>query len=76
MFNELVLKIMIAIQTYIIVFQFSQETLKTSILPSMPATPDAAAWNTTIQSTPGVIGAQEVYRYIFITFSKNIFLVL
>lgn len=33
------------------------------MLPSMPSTPDAALWNTTVQSTPGVIGAQEVYRY-------------
>ncbi|XP_037949925.1 afadin isoform X2 [Teleopsis dalmanni] len=41
---------------------FLQHTLDTSMLPSMPATPDAALWNTTVQSTPGVIGAQEVYR--------------
>ncbi|KAH8340815.1 hypothetical protein KR059_007249 [Drosophila kikkawai] len=36
--------------------------LDASMLPSMPATPDAALWNTSVQSTPGVIGAQEVYR--------------
>ncbi|XP_061389954.1 transcription factor mef2A-like [Musca vetustissima] len=41
---------------------FLPQNVDTSMLPSMPATPDAAAWNTTVQSTPGVIGAQEVYR--------------
>ncbi|KAL9896880.1 adherens junction formation factor afadin isoform 3-T4 [Glossina fuscipes fuscipes] len=41
---------------------FLQQSLDASMLPSMPATPDTAAWNTTVQSTPGVIGAQEVYR--------------
>lgn len=41
---------------------FLQQNLDASMLPSMPATPDAALWNTTVQSTPGVIGAQEVYR--------------
>ncbi|XP_005190698.1 afadin isoform X2 [Musca domestica] len=41
---------------------FLPQNVDTSMLPSMPATPDTAAWNTTVQSTPGVIGAQEVYR--------------
>lgn len=41
-----------------------QHNLDASMLPSMPSTPDAALWNTTVQSTPGVIGAQEVYRYV------------
>ncbi|XP_075145292.1 adherens junction formation factor afadin isoform X2 [Haematobia irritans] len=40
----------------------SFQNVDASMLPSMPATPDTAAWNTTVQSTPGVIGAQEVYR--------------
>ncbi|XP_073823989.1 adherens junction formation factor afadin isoform X7 [Musca autumnalis] len=41
---------------------FLPQNVDASMLPSMPATPDAAAWNNTVQSTPGVIGAQEVYR--------------
>ncbi|XP_037730649.1 afadin isoform X3 [Drosophila subpulchrella] len=41
---------------------YLQHNLDASMLPSMPATPDAALWNTSVQSTPGVIGAQEVYR--------------
>lgn len=28
-----------------------------------PTTPEGESWNTTVQQTPGVIGAQEVYRY-------------
>lgn len=38
------------------------QNVDASMLPSMPVTPDTAAWNTSVQSTPGVIGAQEVYR--------------
>uniref|UniRef100_A0A6P4FCP0 Afadin isoform X2 n=1 Tax=Drosophila rhopaloa TaxID=1041015 RepID=A0A6P4FCP0_DRORH len=41
---------------------YLQHNLDASMLPSMPATPDTALWNTSVQSTPGVIGAQEVYR--------------
>ncbi|XP_016962425.3 afadin isoform X3 [Drosophila biarmipes] len=41
---------------------YLQHNLDASMLPSMPATSDAALWNTSVQSTPGVIGAQEVYR--------------
>ncbi|KAM7363764.1 adherens junction formation factor afadin isoform 3-T5 [Cochliomyia hominivorax] len=41
---------------------FLPQNVDASMLPSMPSTPDTAAWNTTVQSTPGVIGAQEVYR--------------
>ncbi|CAD6995615.1 unnamed protein product [Ceratitis capitata] len=33
-----------------------------TVLETMPTTPDSVLWNTTVQSTPGVIGAQEVYR--------------
>ncbi|XP_053964572.1 afadin isoform X1 [Anastrepha ludens] len=33
-----------------------------SVLEAMPTTPDSVLWNTSVQSTPGVIGAQEVYR--------------
>ncbi|XP_023036263.1 afadin isoform X2 [Drosophila willistoni] len=40
----------------------SSYNIDASMLPSMPSTPDVALWNTTVQSTPGVIGAQEVYR--------------
>lgn len=30
-----------------------------------PTTPDGEHWNIQVQSTPGVIGAQEIYRYVF-----------
>ncbi|XP_011184903.2 afadin isoform X2 [Zeugodacus cucurbitae] len=33
-----------------------------TVLETMPTSPDSVLWNTTVQSTPGVIGAQEVYR--------------
>ncbi|XP_011203899.2 afadin isoform X3 [Bactrocera dorsalis] len=33
-----------------------------TVLEAMPTSPDSILWNTTVQSTPGVIGAQEVYR--------------
>lgn len=33
-----------------------------TVLETMPTTTDSVLWNTTVQSTPGVIGAQEVYR--------------
>ncbi|XP_067643975.1 afadin isoform X2 [Eurosta solidaginis] len=33
-----------------------------SVLDNTPTSPDSVLWNTTVQSTPGVIGAQEVYR--------------
>ncbi|XP_055378008.1 afadin isoform X4 [Condylostylus longicornis] len=39
--------------------RFIQET---NALLQTPTTPEADMWNTTVQSTPGVIGAQEVYR--------------
>ncbi|XP_037924933.1 afadin isoform X3 [Hermetia illucens] len=39
--------------------KFLEET--TAILQS-PTTPEGETWNTSIQQTPGVIGAQEVYR--------------
>ncbi|KAL5273672.1 MLLT4 family protein [Megaselia abdita] len=39
--------------------RFIQET--TAILQS-PTSPEADVWNANVQSTPGVIGAQEVYR--------------
>lgn len=40
--------------------RFIQET--TAILQT-PTTPEGESWNTSVQQTPGVIGAQEVYRY-------------
>ncbi|XP_039970859.1 afadin isoform X3 [Bactrocera tryoni] len=33
-----------------------------TVLETLPTSPDSVLWNTTVQSTPGVIGAQEVYR--------------
>lgn len=34
--------------------------------PMTPTTPDGESWNNSAQPTPGVIGAQEVYRYSFV----------
>lgn len=39
--------------------RFIQET---SAMLQTPTTPEGESWNTTVQQTPGVIGAQEVYR--------------
>ena len=47
--------------TYFAHFQrFIDETMP-ALLQS-PTTPEGEGWNMQIQSTPGVIGAQEVYR--------------
>lgn len=41
--------------------RFIQET---SAMLQTPTTPEGESWNTAVQQTPGVIGAQEVYRFV------------
>lgn len=43
--------------------QFQRFIDETTAMLQTPTTPDGdTSWETSIQSTPGVIGAQEVYR--------------
>lgn len=48
--------------------RFIQET---STMLQAPTTPEGESWNTTVQQTPGVIGAQEVYRYNTFFFQRS-----
>lgn len=42
---------------------FSQRFIdETTAMLQSPTTPDDTNWSIQVQSTPGVIGAQEVYR--------------
>lgn len=52
--------------SFLLLQRFIQET--TAILQS-PTSPEADAWNASVQSTPGVIGAQEVYRWVYFCFT-------